>query len=86
MKPLIALLALSACGGTYTPVCERPEPHRYSCEQREGTDYTPRGERPTPEPEPGPEQPDREPNRETDPEGHRDWQRDRDAQQEEGTW
>ncbi len=29
---------------------------------------------------------DNEPNSRTDPEGHRDWQRDRDAQREEGTW
>ncbi|MDQ5977254.1 MAG: hypothetical protein QG602_226 [Verrucomicrobiota bacterium] len=42
---------------------------------------------------PEPEQPgghwatrDNEPDSRTDPEGHRDWQRDRDAQREEGTW
>lgn len=29
---------------------------------------------------------DNEPDSRTDPEGHRDWQRDRDAQREEGTW
>ena len=29
---------------------------------------------------------DNEPNSRTDPEGHRDWQRDRDAQREEGKW
>ena len=29
---------------------------------------------------------DNEPNSRTDPEGHRDWQRDRDAQRREGTW
>ncbi len=44
-------------------------------------------------PEPEPEEPgghwatrDNEPDSRTDPEGHRDWQRDRDAQREEGTW
>lgn len=50
--------------------------------------------RPEPEPEePEPEEPggwratrDNEPNSRTDPEGHRDWQRDRDRQIEEGTW
>lgn len=29
---------------------------------------------------------DNEPDSRTDPEGRRDWQRDRDAQREEGTW
>ena len=29
---------------------------------------------------------DNEPDSRTDPEGHRDWQRDRDQQREEGTW
>ena len=29
---------------------------------------------------------DNEPDSRTDPDGHRDWQRDRDAQREEGTW
>ena len=51
--------------------------------------------RPTPEPEPERPEPepgghwatrDNEPDSRTDPEGHRDWQRDRDAQREEGTW
>lgn len=41
---------------------------------------------------PEPEEPghwatrDNEPNSRTDPDGHRDWQRDRDQQREEGTW
>lgn len=41
-----------------------------------------------PEPEPGGHWATREnePDSRTDPEGHRDWQRDRDAQREEGTW
>ena len=41
-----------------------------------------------PEPEPGGHWAtrDNEPDSRTDPEGHRDWQRDRDAQREEGTW
>lgn len=46
-----------------------------------------------PQPEPEPEEPgghwatrDNEPDSRTDPEGHRDWQRDRDAQIEEGAW
>ena len=44
-------------------------------------------ERPEPE-EPGGHWATREnePDSRTDPEGHRDWQRDRDAQREEGTW
>ena len=41
-----------------------------------------------PEPEPGGHWAtrDNEPDSRTDPEGHRDWQRDRDRQIEEGTW
>lgn len=44
-------------------------------------------ERPEPE-EPGGHWATREnePDSRTDPEGHRDWQRDRDAQRREGTW
>mgnify|MGYP003519884686 FL=1 len=43
-------------------------------------------ERPEPEPSGHWATRDNEPDSRTDPEGHRDWQRDRDAQREEGTW
>jgi hypothetical protein len=49
--------------------------------------------RPEPEPEPEPEEPgghwatrDNEPDSRTDTDAHRDWQRDRDQQREDGTW
>ena len=96
----LAALILAACvpavdradctdGATWRDNCarervavDRPEP---------APEPTPE---PTPEPEPEPEpEPgghwatrDNEPDSRTDPEGHRDWQRDRDAQREEGTW
>lgn len=51
------------------------------------------GPAPGPEPEPQPEEPGdhwatrgNEPDSRRDPDAHRDWQRDRDAQIEEGTW
>lgn len=92
----LAALILAACvpavdradctdGATWRDACdrdraavERPEP---------APEPTPE---PTPEPEPEPgghwATRDNEPDSRTDPEGHRDWQRDRDQQIEEGTW
>ena len=79
---LITAILLSACvptvdradctdGATWRDTCDRD---RAAVER--------------PEPEPGGHWAtrDNEPDSRTDPEGHRDWQRDRDAQREEGTW
>ena len=79
---LITAIFLSACvptvdradctdGATWRDACDRD---RAAVER--------------PEPEPGGHWAtrDNEPDSRTDPEGHRDWQRDRDAQREEGTW
>jgi len=101
MKYLILSLpiALAACG---TPVicpplrtiCDTAD--NCTCQRGEGTSPSARpGEpaRPDTRPEPEPEEPgghwatrDNEPDSRVDPEGHRDWQRDRDRQIEEGTW
>ena len=98
----LAALLLSACvptvvrqdctdGATWRENCDRPHYKRTVVD-----DSCMRGckpPRPEPEPEPEPEEPgghwatrDNEPDSRTDPEGHRDWQRDRDQQREEGTW
>jgi len=80
---LITALFLAACA----PVVDRPDcmdgaTWRDNCDRDRAA-----VERPEPE-EPGGHWAtrDNEPNSRTDPEGHRDWQRDRDAQREEGTW
>lgn len=95
-------LVLSACapgvvrddctdGATWREACDRAHP-RYV--RTIVDDSCMRGcKPPRPEPEPEPEEPgghwatrDNEPDSRTDPDAHRDWQRDRDAQREEGTW
>ena len=80
------LLILAACA----PVLEHQDCtdlaiYRSTCESR--------NTEPKSKPEPEPEEPgghwatrDNEPDSRTDPEGHRDWQRDRDRQIEDGTW
>ncbi len=91
-----AALLLAACvpaidrqdctdGAVWRDACGRPHYKRTVVD-----DSCMRGCKP---PRPEPEEPgghwatrDNEPNSRTDPEGHRDWQRDRDAQREEGTW
>ena len=92
---LIAAIFLSAC----VPVVDRADctdgdVRKDNCDRNRITrtivDNPPQ---PEPEPEPEPEEPgghwatrENEPDSRTDPDGHRDWQRDRDAQIEEGTW
>lgn len=89
MTRFFPILILSACApGIDRQDCTETATWRQSCESRDVTRSVPE-----PAPEPEPEQPgghwatrDNEPDSRTDPEGHRDWQRDRDAQREEGTW
>ena len=80
---LITALLLAACAPAVDrPDCTDAATWRAACESRDVT-------RAAPEPEePGGHWAtrDNEPNSRTDPEAHRDWQRDRDRQIEEGTW
>ena len=101
MKIIYALpLVLAACAApfpqdqivcdpaTQTCICERPMVTLAAIDKR-GDRATKAPERPEPEPEePGGHWAtrDNEPDSRVDPEGHRDWQRDRDRQIEEGTW
>ena len=80
---LITALLLAACVPTVDRAdCTDGATWRDNCDRDRAA-----VERPEPE-EPGGHWAtrDNEPNSRTDPEGHRDWQRDRDAQREEGTW
>lgn len=78
----LAALLLSACApGIDRQDCAETATWRGACESRDMARAAPE-----------PEQPgghwatrDNEPDSRADPEGHRDWQRDRDAQREEGT-
>jgi hypothetical protein len=79
---ILATLMLSACVSTTTA--------RVDC--TEGVVWRSTCEREAKPQEPATEQPDHwatrdnEPDSRTDPEAHRDWQRDRDQQREEGVW
>lgn len=83
MKYILSILTLSACiAHTDQQDCVDTYTWRDNC-SRDTSVVT----------RPEPEEPDghwatreNEPDSRTDPEGHRDWQRDRDAQREEGTW
>ena len=80
---LITALFLAACVPTVDRAdCTDGATWRDTCDRDRAA-----VERPEPE-EPGGHWAtrDNEPDSRTDPEGHRDWQRDRDAQREEGTW
>ena len=80
---LITAILLSACVPTVDRAdCTDGVSWRDACSRDRAA-----VERPEPE-EPGGHWATREnePDSRTDPEGHRDWQRDRDAQRREGTW
>ena len=80
---LITAILLSACVPTVDRAdCTDGVSWRDACSRDRAA-----VERPEPE-EPGGHWAtrDNEPDSRTDPDGHRDWQRDRDAQREEGTW
>ena len=80
---LITAILLSACVPTVDRAdCTDGVSWRDACSRDRAA-----VERPEPE-EPGGHWAtrDNEPDSRTDPEGHRDWQRDRDAQRAEGTW
>ena len=80
---LITAILLSACVPTVDRAdCTDGATWRDNCDRDRAA-----VERPEPE-EPGGHWAtrDNEPNSRTDPDAHRDWQRDRDAQREEGTW
>ena len=79
----LAALLLTACApGTVRDDCTDGATWRDTCSRERAA-----AERPEPE-EPGGHWAtrDNEPNSRTDPDAHRDWQRDRDALREEGTW
>ena len=82
-RPILAAIFLAACVPTVDRAdCTDGATWRDNCTRDRAA-----VERPEPE-EPGGHWAtrDNEPDSRVDPEGHRDWQRDRDRQIEEGTW